>query len=508
MENEIRLTGIRLNIAQRIAGIGSWEHTINTKNDYWSPQMFRLLGYKNGEVKPSYERFIEHVHPDDRAVLDTMRADSLAGRPLADIEVRMICRDGRVRIFWLHAGIITDGTGKPAVIHGTFQDITDRKRMEGKLIESDNRYRAVVEDQAEPICRFRPDGSITFVNGAMKRLCGTAADGIVQNSLLSGGHGADGVGLERLIETITPEHATVTIEQPLKCPDGRDRIISWTIRGIFTETGELSEFQAVGRDITDLRRAEERRKDALKLADRSARLASMSTLAAGVAHEINQPLTSLKITVDGMRYWLKHDVVPGKVEIRESLEFISEQTGRISDIIHNMRRMIRSDTESGSEEVDVNRAVLAIFYMLGARLRARSIRLVTDLDEKAENLKTRKSCIEQIVVNLVSNAIDALVDHDIEDKIILVRTLRIDDDLQLTIADNGPGIPEEIIDRIFDPFFTTKLNNTGTGLGLAITHMIVDNLGGGITVKNDSEMGGAVFDVRIPCTETDMEIEA
>ncbi len=246
--------------------------------------------------------------------------------------------------------------------------------------------------------------------------------------------------------------------------------------------------------------AERRHAEAVQMAERSSRLASVGTLAAGISHEINQPLTALKVKIDSMLYWRELSGTIPQEDLEKDLRFVAQQTERIDDIIKHMRALARQEKSHEPENVDLNLVVGDVLPLLRQRISAHGIQIVQSLDESLPAVRGHRTLLQQVVINLVVNAIHALDDISGGPKVIIITTGSIGADSYLEVVDNGPGIPPEHLGQIFDPFFTTRIGSEGMGLGLSICHNIITGLGGVITVENVSN-GGARFLVSIPVAQ-------
>jgi C4-dicarboxylate-specific signal transduction histidine kinase len=225
----------------------------------------------------------------------------------------------------------------------------------------------------------------------------------------------------------------------------------------------------------------------------SAKLASLGTLSAGVAHELNQPVAIIR----GVAQQLQGE--PGLNEdVMADLDLIEGQTSRMMKIIKHLRTFSRVGAEERSE-VAVNDVVRDCFVLIEAQLRAHDVAVEFDLCEGAPAVLADANELEQVFLNLITNARDA--NEGNKDARLTIRS-RVEGGgrFVLTFADNGTGIPEGVLSHIFDPFFTTKEPGKGTGLGLSISHTIINKHGGTIAAHND---GGAVFTITLPLAETD-----
>ncbi|MFC1614377.1 PAS domain S-box protein [Gemmatimonadota bacterium] len=243
--------------------------------------------------------------------------------------------------------------------------------------------------------------------------------------------------------------------------------------------------------------AERKQTEAIQMAEKTARLASLGTLAAGIAHEINQPLTALKIEVDGTMIRLEQNKQISLDENVETLNFVSSQASRIDEIVSHMRALARQETEEKPTSLNLNKVIRKALSLVDEQVYSHGIELKIETDKSLPLLESHGTLLEQVMINLVVNAMHALNAYESGDKSITVSTSYSEGNAVLTVRDNGPGIEPEHLDHIFDPFFTTKTKSVGMGLGLSITENLVTGLGGTISVANH-EQGGAIFTVSLP----------
>jgi len=249
--------------------------------------------------------------------------------------------------------------------------------------------------------------------------------------------------------------------------------------------------------------AEKKQTEAIKLVEKSSRLASIGTLAAGISHEINQPLTALIAMVDGILFCEEMGQEKSKNEIIKNLNFISEQAARIDGVIKQMRNLIREEKDEKFSLVNINEEIHKSLRLIREQISVCGIKVNYDLDELLPFVMISPTQMEQVILNLVLNAIHALDLHPKKNKMIFISTRFFNGNCLLDIADNGPGILNNNLKQIFNPFYTTKTDSGGLGLGLTITQNIISNLGGTISVKNRRE-GGAHFTITIPAASKNL----
>jgi C4-dicarboxylate-specific signal transduction histidine kinase len=256
----------------------------------------------------------------------------------------------------------------------------------------------------------------------------------------------------------------------------------------------------IGVDDTERRLAEVRLFD-------SSRLANLGEMASGVAHEINQPLAIIRLAAESVSEELdlidKEQIArPLSDFLRQKLERIANQTERASGIIRDLRTVARKPSTE-AHPFDLGEAVRVGCDLLREQMRLDRVDFDVNLEVPGPQVLGEPGRIQQVVINLVNNARDALAEHRSPDRGAIGRIeVRVEVDpangnVVLTVQDDGPGIPAKVMPRLFEPFFTTKPVGKGTGLGLSISYDIVNRMNGKMTVDNRPE-GGARFRISFP----------
>jgi C4-dicarboxylate-specific signal transduction histidine kinase len=247
-------------------------------------------------------------------------------------------------------------------------------------------------------------------------------------------------------------------------------------------------------DLTERKRAEEALRTAQADLTRAARLTTMGELAASIAHEINQPLASMVTNGEACLLWLANDG-PDLDEARQAAERIITDAHRAGDIIRSVHALAR---KSGPEmtQLDVNDAIREVLVLMRSELRDRHVALETELSGGLEPIMGDRVQLQQVILNLIMNGIEAMSAVMRQPRVLRVRS-QIDGpgDVLIAIEDSGPGLAPETMDRLFDPFFTTK--PSGMGMGLSICRSIVDAHGGRLWASPQSPRG-AVFQFTVP----------
>ncbi len=262
-------------------------------------------------------------------------------------------------------------------------------------------------------------------------------------------------------------------------------------------TGQIVGVIVVGQDITKLNQvrveqARERKESAAQIIHTS-KLATLREMLTSVAHELNQPLNVIRMAAGNVRRKVSKGTADAEY-LNNKLKRIEERTARAADIINHMR-MFGREVNENPEPIDARSVVTNALDLMGEQLRLAKIEIVSELAEDCTSVLGHTIQLEQVILNLLSNARDAMAESDGETKI----TLRVFEDnkgVHITSEDTGGGIPEDVLPRIFEPFYTTKEMGKGTGLGLSVSYGIVRDMNGTIVAKNIAD--GARFTITLP----------
>ena len=486
-DEALRESEYNLAKAQEMSHVGSWRSDPMTGELRVSDELLRIMHLSREEA--TQEAFAGLVHPDDReSVLAHLRQGVEQGN-VYEIEHRLLLRDGTTK--WV------DTVVEPSVniarqvvrLYGTTQDITERKEAEVRLRNKKNELQAIFDSVNDGVIVFDHDGRIQHLN----HIC----PAFFPEEVLSGGSCQEIFHPEL---TLSPQTCPVEralggerVETSLVFPreGGNTRYIDITANPIKDAFGEKTRSLVFLKDVT-LKRFHE-----FKLIQ-AEKMSSIGVLATGVAHEINNPLTSVAGYAEALLRRFSDEpslnednrleVFPKylKVIIRESY-----RCKKIIDSLLNFSR--RSDGFLG--RADINGILLEILELLRHQSNYGGIEVVTNFTENIPVVFGDPSELRQVFMNLIINACHALKDGGL----VEISTNRSDDDQEVyvRIRDTGCGIARNVIDRIWDPFFTTKEAGKGLGLGLALTYNIVKRHGGDIRVE--STVGtGSLFTVILP----------
>ncbi len=274
---------------------------------------------------------------------------------------------------------------------------------------------------------------------------------------------------------------------------------------------EVSMFGAVSEIITNAweresefqaRLAAERSNtDSVQMVERATRLASIGVIAAGITHEINQPLNAIRLTSDGTMMWIERNGIDLPLKIVDRLSKISSHVERITRIIRHMREFWASSEQQESGVFDLSNAVEDALGLVEQQLKSHGIKLRRNYFSEPVTVAGDRMHVEQIAINLIVNAMQSLDGVRDEKKRLEISTRVEEKYCILEVADNGPGFQGRDREKMFDLFYSTKKPGEGTGLGLAIVKRYAEELGGTVEAESISGGAGALFRIRIPFVE-------
>ncbi|NLS91877.1 MAG: PAS domain S-box protein [Planctomycetaceae bacterium] len=367
-----------------------------------------------------------------------------------------------------------------------------RRCSQHELQESENRYRTIVETAREGIWAMDAGFRTYFVNPRMALMLGYEPEEMLGRSFEEFVFEDDlAAHSERVAERRSGRSGEY--ERRLRRKDGST---FWATVSATTMTDDQGRFAGSFVMVTDVtqRREDENRLDAMRLQlQHTSRLAVMGELAAGIAHEVNQPLCSIVNFAKACRNLACRE--PADLDqIRQWLDAIATAANRAGDIVHRMLGFARREAAL-CELVSVRRLIEDAVLLV--RHQARSLRVAVEVEmpEDDPQVPVYPVGIQQVLVNLLRNGIEALAAADAVEKRIVVAVKRLADRVEISVADSGSGVSDDELSRLFEPFYTTKPQ--GLGLGLAISRTIIEDHGGNITATLNSS-GGLTFRFTLP----------
>jgi two-component system sensor kinase FixL len=278
--------------------------------------------------------------------------------------------------------------------------------------------------------------------------------------------------------------------------DGSEFYCQFRVAPLYSASGEIIGYLGSQRDITDRKRAEE---DTRRLRGELAhldRVVTMGELAASLAHEINQPLTAILSNAQAAQRLLNKDN-PDLEEVRDILADIISDDNRAGEVIRRLRSLFRKN-ELDLEYLNINSVVQEVISIMKSEAIIQNISIKVELDREIPPLPGDRVQLQQVIINFLMNASEAMADTDVGSRKVIISTSREDEQkVRISIRDYGTGIDEENLNRIFEPFYTTRPG--GMGMGLSVNRAIIEVHGGRLWAGNNLD-GGATFHLTLPTT--------
>ncbi|MEP6685705.1 MAG: PAS domain S-box protein [Verrucomicrobiota bacterium] len=491
-DRKLRQSEASLALAQRVAHIGSWEVDLTNREDRaknpprWSDETFQIFGFEPGAIEVTRDSFFHLLHPEERQLARDTFIQQLRTGERYSVDHRIVRPDGTQRIVNVQSDTVRDSTGRLVKTVGTVQDITESRRAERMLREQAE----LISLAQDAILVHNLDGMVRMWNLGAERLYGWTANEMLGKrvaDLLS-----QDTGPAIIANDILLQNGEWRGELQQVCKDGRKIIVScrWTL--VRDERGEPESVLVINTDMT-----EQKKLEAQFL--RSQRLESIGTLAAGVAHDLNNILAPILLVTPLLRGDLAGE------DKEKFLSLVQTSAERGAKIVKQVLTFARG--------ADGARVPVQPIYLMEevARITGetfpKSITIRTHYPENLWLVDGDPTELQQVLLNLCVNARDAMPEGGTLR--LMAENFEVDDHyasmtpgakpgphVLIQVTDNGSGIPRQVIDKIFDPFFTTKEVGSGTGLGLSTVLGIVKSYGGFVNVY--SEAGHTTFRVFLP----------
>ena len=409
---------------------------------------------------------------------------------LRQIEGMQHTKDGREIYIDVNTKLITY-QGRPAVL-AVDRDITERKLAEQKLLESEARYRAVVEDQTEFIARVAPDWQLKFCNEAYQRYYGKSAEELNGSYFKPQVHEDDYELVRSSLKSLSPQHPLVNYEHRVRLPDGAVRWQQWTVRAI-TKDGAISEYQFVGKDITEVKEMEKQR---LAAALEHGKMKILTDFIAAASHDFRAPLSVINTSA----YLLRR---ASEEEQRERhFKQITEQTYHIDRLVDGLLTMSKLDRGDvfHFRLIYPNSVIRQIEARKQAQINGKQQVLQLDLDPAVPAIEADESGLYRGIVQFVDNAIH----YTPVGGTITIQTRVGEDCVSVAVIDTGVGISSEDMPHIFERLYRGEGHRPvgGQGLGLPIAAKIIEGHRGRIEVESQPG-SGSTFRVFLPLRQSE-----
>jgi two-component system, LuxR family, sensor kinase FixL len=497
-EEALRESEDRISLAANTAGLGLWVWDAKHDESWVTPEGRQLFGW--GDSEPiTLERFLQTLHPDDREPTREAMRRSLENSGDYVAEYRVVLNDGALRWITTRGRIEFDGNGGPARMRGVSMDVTERKRAEETLEKQRAFLRQVIDIDPNFIFAKDREGRFTLVNQAVADAYGTTVESLIgktdadfnpKSEEVEFFHRMDLEVMDTLKERFIPE-------ERLTDAKGKARWLQTVKRPILDKNGSATQVLGASTDITQRKETElELRRQREELAHLT-RVSTMGELAASLAHELNQPLTAILSNAQAAQRFLAAN--PGDVEeLREILKDIVQDDSRASEVIQRMRALVKKE-ELAFAPLDLAGVVRDVTALVHSDAILQGVRILLEVKAGLPPVRGDKVQLQQVMLNLLLNAFDAMKDCPANEREVKVRAVLDGGQLvKVAVRDRGIGLSGDKLDKIFQPFYTTKRD--GLGMGLSISRSIIDAHGGRLWAGNNPDRG-ATFYCTLPVSD-------
>jgi PAS domain S-box-containing protein len=490
-------------------GYAIWDHS-EKRYTIVSEEYASIFGHTKDEFLAAFanlDRRKKLIYSADQELFQTYYENENLGSMAPNIEYRAVRRDGEIRYIQQSCQYVFDQKNQVTQSLLSIQDITERKKAEVKLLASEQRFSSLVHSQSDLICLLTPDGVLTFVNDSYISFISNGKSELLGHSIYQYIPPNECEAVKVNFSQLSVEKPRKTHENLMVSASGERRIIEWIDQGVFDSNQVLIEIQAVGRDVTEIRKSQDKELLAreklevfaanLEQAKRHAESANKtkSQFLAAMSHEIRTPMAGIIGMSDLL---LDTDLSPQQLDWATSIKSSGKNLMSILNEI-----LDQSKLEAGKLEISPTDFHLASFvrdnsHLFGPSITSKGLTLDIKLDnDLPESIHADSLRIGQVLSNLLSNAMKFTSTGRIE---VAVKPEPNEQDeliLRFTITDSGIGLSDKAIDRLFTAFTqadsSTSRTYGGTGLGLSISMQLVELMGGQIGVDSTKGIGSTFW---------------
>jgi PAS domain S-box-containing protein len=510
-EEALRRSEGYLGEAQRLTRIGSWAWNVATRQSvYWSQENYRLFGFDPERGIPSDETFYQRVHPEDR---DRVRREVFLERPDEgshfDVDFRIVVPEGAIKYVRSTGHPVFNASGDLVEYVGTSIDVTERKQLDEereRLLASE---RAAFAEAVAAQQRFRdlvnsvegivweadvPSFRFSFISEQAERVLGYPVDRWVSEPTFwkDHVHPEDQEWTLQFCQNATAEKRDHQFEYRMIAADG-SAVWLRNLVTVVVEGDRITRVRGLMVDLTNRKQAEEGLRQAQADLAHVSRVTTMGELTASLAHEVNQPIAAAVTNANTCLRWLTRDH-PDVEEARAAAMRIVKDGTRAGEIISRIRLLFKKGLPQ-RELVDVNEVIREMIVLLRGETTRYSISVRTELAADLPQVMGDRVQLQQVLMNLMINGIEAMKDVDGTHELAIRSQLTENEEVVVSVADSGVGLPPKQTEQIFNAFFTTKPH--GTGMGLRISRSIIESHGGRLWAAENSSRG-ASFSFSLP----------
>ena len=437
-------------------------------------------------------RWTRVIHPDDiEEQVGKWRLSLATGEPF-EAEARVRRADGEYR-WMLHRKVAArEDRGNVVKWYGSAVDIHDRKQAEDAVRRSEDEIRLVIDTLPALVWSKLPDGSADFFNQRFRQYTGLPLEEGMGTGWLNAVHPEDRPPFEEEWRTALAVGSPFDMEARLRRADGEYRWVLLRAVPLRDELGRIVKWYGTTTDVEDRKQAEWALQEAHAVLSHVERVTTMGELVATIAHEINQPISAI---VTNANFCLRQlaSANLNSDKLREAISEIVNDGTRASAVISRVRALLQKRAPE-RVAVDINQIIHEVTVLLRNELVRSSVTLQADLGTDLPYVSGDRVLLQQVLINLVMNGIEAMHSNTRRARHLLIKSARNQSEVWVQVKDSGTGFDPQQAEHIFEPFFTTKPE--GIGMGLAISRSIVESHGGRLWAE--SGPAGALFQFTLP----------
>jgi two-component system sensor kinase FixL len=481
------------------SGLGTWDLDLSTGQLTWSVTTRRLFRISDADPV-SYDLFLSLLEPADRERTEQAIRRSVESGGYFDISYRLSKTTGPAHWVRVRGSLVKDQDGKPRHLSGIVLDIDEEKQLQEALRTREGHLRSILETIPDAMIVIDGTGIMQFFSSAAERQFGYSEqeaigqnvstlmpnpdrsrhDGYLARYLSTGERHIIGIGRivtgQRKDGTTFPMHLSIGEMQ----------------------SGGIPYFTGFVRDLTEHQQTQARLQELQSELVHVSRLSAMGEMASALAHELNQPLAAISNYMKGSRRLLTASSDPNRVKIESALDRAAEQAIRAGQIIRRLRDFVaRGESEKRIESLSKLIEEAGALGLAGAR--EQGVQLRFSLDPQHDLVLVDRVQIQQVLVNLFRNALEAMA-HSSQRQLIASNAPLADDMIEIVVSDTGSGFGDDVQQNLFQTFFTTK--ETGMGVGLSISRSIIEAHGGKMWAEGNAA-GGATFRFTLPAASSE-----
>jgi two-component system, LuxR family, sensor kinase FixL len=491
-ESDLRDSEQRMTLAAEAAGLGLWTWDLDNDDFWFTNQSSGLFGFSAAKDRIGKEHVLSRIHPDDLEEMRKARDKAISGTGFYSGEFRLLPRNGGIRWLTARGRVEYSPEGKAQSLRGVIYDVTDRH-------QADERFRLVVDGAQTAMIMADPNGNITLANQQAEKVFGYSRKELLGRSvdMLLPHHSRAGHVDKRADFRETPRTRPMgDAGDVFGCRKDGTLVpleIGLTPLWISGELFVLASITDIGERLRSEQEIALQRDEVAHLS----RVAILGEISGSLAHELNQPLTSILSNAQAALRFLEHSP-PNIGEVRDSLVQIVDSDKRASEVIRRLRGMLRKE-RSDYQKIAINGVVQDVVRLLDSDLLHRGVSLVLELESGLPQILGDRVQLQQVLLNLIVNGCDAMKDLE-TGRTLSISSKSLDGSaVTVSIKDVGHGVPADDLDRIFMPFITSKAE--GIGLGLAICGSIMRTHRGKLWATNN-QGPGATFHFQLPVDVT------